>query len=68
MPNHQLRLEIEVAIMLLGNIDQHAGMCNVAHLIITRTKPYLLEAKVICGSYVGQKVIIYSQIIINFNR
>ncbi|XP_020982469.1 uncharacterized protein LOC110273612 [Arachis duranensis] len=35
LPNHKLTLKLEVAVMLLRNIDQILGLCNGARLIVT---------------------------------
>lgn len=42
--------------MLLRNIDQSSGMCNGTRLVITQLGAYVLEAKVIFGNNVSQKV------------
>lgn len=47
-----------VPVMLLRKIDQNLGLCNGTRLIITRMGTYVLEAKVISGSNINQKVFI----------
>ncbi|XP_012858302.1 PREDICTED: uncharacterized protein LOC105977534 [Erythranthe guttata] len=58
LPNHELKLKIGVPVMLLRNIDQSNGLCNGTRLTITRLGNRVLEAKIISGSNVGQKVFI----------
>ncbi|XP_058784536.1 uncharacterized protein LOC131659346 [Vicia villosa] len=58
LPNHKLRLKVGVPVMLLRNIEQSLGLCNGTRLIITKMGKYVVEAKVISGSNIGQKVYI----------
>jgi len=58
LPHHKIRLKIGVPIMLLRNIDLKLGLCNGTRLIITRTRKFVLEANVISGSNIGEKVFI----------
>jgi len=58
LPNHKLRLKVGVPVMLIRNLDLRAGLCNGTRLIITRMGKYVLEAKVISGSVVGDIVFI----------
>ena len=58
LPAHKLRLKVGVPVMLLRNIDQNLGLCNGTRFIITRMGTYVLEAKVILGSNINQKVFI----------
>ena len=44
--------------MLLRNIDQNLGFCNGTRLIITKMCKFVLEAEVISGSNIGEKVFI----------
>ena len=44
--------------MLLRNIDFMSGLCNGTRLIITRLGTHVLEADVITGSHIGDKVYI----------
>ncbi|CAH9120908.1 unnamed protein product [Cuscuta epithymum] len=56
--NHKLGLKVGVPIMLMRNIDQSPGLCNGTRLIITRLGKFVLEAKVISGKSIDQKVLI----------
>jgi len=58
LPHHNIRLKIRVPIMLLRNIDLKLGLCNGTRLIITRMRKFVLEANVISGSNIGEKVFI----------
>ncbi|KAL7085427.1 hypothetical protein ACP275_14G281600 [Erythranthe tilingii] len=58
LPNHELKLKKGVPVMLLRNIDQSNELCNGTTLTITRLGNRVLEAKIISGSNVGQKVFI----------
>jgi len=58
LPHHKIRLKIGVPIMLLRNIDLKLGLCNGTRLIITRMRKFVLEAKVISRSNIGEKVFI----------
>jgi ATP-dependent DNA helicase PIF1 len=52
------RLKVGVPVMLLRNIDQNLGLCNGTRLTITRMGTYVLEAKVISGTNINEKVFI----------
>jgi hypothetical protein len=58
LPNHKITLKVGVPVMLLRNLDITAGLCNGTRLIITRMGRYVLEAMVISGSRIGEKVYI----------
>ena len=58
LPNHKLKLKVGVPIMLLRNVDPSVGLCNGTRLIITQMGTYIIEAKVISGSNIGEKVFI----------
>ena len=58
LPNHKLKLMIGFHIMLLRNIDQSAGLCNGTRFIVTQMDIHVLQAKVIFGSKIGEKVFI----------
>jgi ATP-dependent DNA helicase PIF1 len=58
LPNHKLKLKVGVPIMLLRNVDPSVGLCNGTRLIITQMRTYIIEAKVISRSNIGEKVFI----------
>jgi ATP-dependent DNA helicase PIF1 len=58
IPNHKIKLKVGVLIMLMRNLDPTAGLCNEPRLIVTKMGKYVLEAKVITGDNIGEKVYI----------
>ena len=58
IPNHELRLKVGLPVMLLRNINQSAGLCNGTRMTITQLGNKCIEAKIITGTHVGQKVYI----------
>jgi ATP-dependent DNA helicase PIF1 len=58
LPNHRIRLKVGVPVMLLRTIDQNLGLCNGTRLIITKMGKFVLEAEIISGSNIGEKVFI----------
>ncbi|KAF8077404.1 hypothetical protein N665_1040s0008 [Sinapis alba] len=58
LPSHKLTLKVGAPIMLLRNINQKGGLCNVTRLIITYLGHRVLEAEIITGSHVGKRVLI----------
>ncbi|XP_024009269.1 uncharacterized protein LOC112084380 [Eutrema salsugineum] len=57
-PNHVMKLREGTPVMLLRNIDPKNGLCNGTRLIITKMANYVLQAQIITGSKVGEKVLI----------
>ena len=66
MPNHELKLKVGLPVMLLRNINQSAGLCNGTRMTITQLGKWCIEAQIITGTHVGDKVYI-PQIIISPN-
>jgi ATP-dependent DNA helicase PIF1 len=58
LPNHKLRLKIGAPVMLMRNMVPTSGLCNGTRLIITRLGTYVIEARIISGSNIGDKVFI----------
>ncbi|XP_023905994.1 uncharacterized protein LOC112017774 [Quercus suber] len=58
IPNHKLRLKVGLPIMLLQNLNQGAGLCNGTRLLVTQLSKWVLEAQIISGSHIGDKVFI----------
>lgn len=58
LPNHVLKLKVGVPVMLLRNIDQSSGLCNGTRLMITRLGTRIIEAQIISGRNIGEKVAI----------
>jgi ATP-dependent DNA helicase PIF1 len=58
LPNHKLRLKVGAPVMLMRNMLPTSGLCNGTRLIITRLGTYVVEARIITGSNIGDKVFI----------
>ena len=58
LPNHKIKLKIEVPIMLLRNLDQATGLYNESRLIVTRLANHVIGAKLIIGNKDGQEIYI----------
>ncbi|XP_049371086.1 uncharacterized protein LOC125836036 [Solanum verrucosum] len=58
VPNHSITSKVGVPMMLLRNIDQSAGLCNGIRLIVTKHGNQVIEAKVLSGQMIGQKMFI----------
>uniref|UniRef100_K3YXY4 ATP-dependent DNA helicase n=2 Tax=Setaria italica TaxID=4555 RepID=K3YXY4_SETIT len=58
IPNHKLQLKVGLPIMLLRNINQSAGLCNGTRLTITQLGKWFIEAQIITGTNIGNKVYI----------
>jgi hypothetical protein len=55
-PTHRLKLKFGVPIMLLRNLNQSLGLCNGTRLIITNLGEHIIEAVIITGTHIGDKV------------
>ena len=58
IPHHKLMLKVGSPVMLLRNLNQSAGLCNGTRLIITQLGAWVLEAQIITGSHIGDKVLL----------
>ncbi|XP_072060319.1 uncharacterized protein [Arachis hypogaea] len=58
LPNHELIFRQGCPVMLIRNIDHSAGLCNGTRLVITRLGNKVIEAEVLSGSNIGEKVFI----------
>ncbi|EOA22649.1 hypothetical protein CARUB_v10003341mg [Capsella rubella] len=58
LPNHRIRLKVGCLVMLLRNIDPRGGLMNGTRLQITQLAEFVLEAIIITGDRVGDKVLI----------
>jgi ATP-dependent DNA helicase PIF1 len=53
IPDHQLKQKVGLAVMLLCNINQTAGLCNGVRITRTHLGNKYIEAEVITGTHVG---------------
>jgi len=58
LSNHEIQLKISAPMVLLRNLDPHLRLCNETRLIVERLGSKVLEARIITGHNIGQKVII----------
>ncbi|XP_071695778.1 uncharacterized protein [Rutidosis leptorrhynchoides] len=56
LPPHFLELKIGVSAILLQNINVAGGLCNGTRMIITQLLTKAVEAEIITGTRVGEKV------------
>lgn len=54
LPNHELQVKVGAPIMLLRNLNPKKGLCNGTRLIVTRCYQFLVEARIITGSKIGE--------------
>ncbi|GJU76322.1 DNA helicase [Tanacetum coccineum] len=58
-PPHELQLKVGSPIMLLRNMNLSRGLCNGTRMIIISLMSKLIEAQIITGTRVGEKVYIH---------
>ncbi|KAK9068544.1 hypothetical protein SSX86_012659 [Deinandra increscens subsp. villosa] len=58
LPSHCLELKVNTPVILLRNINQTCGMCNGTRLIVTQLLPRVIEATIITGNSIGNRVYI----------
>jgi hypothetical protein len=58
IPNHELKLKVGLPVMLLRNINQATGLCNGKRMTITQLGSKYIEAQIITGTNIGDKVCI----------
>jgi len=58
VPSHTISLRIGTPIMLLRNLNLSAGLCNGTSLIVTQLAERVIEAQIITGSFIGNRVFI----------
>ncbi|EOA22101.1 hypothetical protein CARUB_v10002651mg [Capsella rubella] len=58
LPKHELTLKKGAPIMLLRNIDPKGGLCNGTSLIVTQIANHVIEARIVTGDSVNEKVLI----------
>ena len=65
MPPHELTIKIGAPIMLLRNLNLGGGLCNGTRMIVTQIYSRLIQAKIITGTRMSEKVYIPRILIIN---
>ncbi|GJV25428.1 DNA helicase [Tanacetum coccineum] len=58
-PPHELQLKVGSPIMLLRNVNLSGGLCNGTRMIVISLMSKLIEAQIITGTRVGEKVYIH---------
>jgi len=58
VPQHNISLKIGTPIMLLRKLSPSAGLCNGTRLIVTQLAERIIEAQIITGSNIGDRVFI----------
>ncbi|GJU24125.1 DNA helicase [Tanacetum coccineum] len=58
-PPHELQLKVGSPIMLLRNVNLSGGLCNGTRMIVISLMSKLIEAHIITGTRVGEKVYIH---------
>lgn len=58
LPPHTLELKVGTPIMLLRNLNLIGGLCNGTRMIVSQLLTKVIEAKIITGTRVAQKVFI----------
>ncbi|EOA12441.1 hypothetical protein CARUB_v10028419mg, partial [Capsella rubella] len=58
LPKHELTLKKGAPIMLRRNIDHKGGLCNGTRLIVTQMANHVIEARIVTGNGVNEKVLI----------
>ncbi|KAL4585097.1 hypothetical protein LXL04_009711 [Taraxacum kok-saghyz] len=56
LPLHRLDLKPNCPILLVRNLNQALGLCNGTRLIISQLFPYVIEATIVTGTSIGQRV------------
>ena len=65
MPPHNLKLKIGAPIMMLRNLHLAGGLCNGTRMVITKIYNKLIQAKIITGTRMSEKVFIPRILLIN---
>ncbi|KAD5508647.1 hypothetical protein E3N88_16350 [Mikania micrantha] len=58
IPSHQLNLKVNSPVILMRNLNQTCGLCNGTRLLISQLLPKVIEATIITGNAIGQRVYI----------
>ncbi|KAD2047928.1 hypothetical protein E3N88_41969 [Mikania micrantha] len=58
IPAHELNLKVNSPVILMRNLNQTCGLCNGTRLLISQLLPKVIEAIIITGNAIGQRVYI----------
>jgi hypothetical protein len=58
IPDHELKLKVGLLVMLLRNIIQSVGLCNGTRMTVTQHGQKIIEARIITGTNIAEKVFI----------
>jgi hypothetical protein len=58
LPPHKLRIKINCPLILLQNLDQCSGLCNGTRLVVRAVDKHILDAEIVNGTHVGDRVFI----------
>lgn len=64
-PQHKLSLKVGTPIMLLRNMNLIGGLCNGTRLIVTQLLTKVIEAQIITGTRISEKVFLPRILLIN---
>jgi hypothetical protein len=56
IPPHELKLKLNCPVMLMRNLNALGGLCNGTRMICRGFRPHVIEAEIISGSHIGQRV------------
>ncbi|GKE20706.1 DNA helicase [Tanacetum coccineum] len=59
LPPYELKLKVGLPIMLLRNVNLSGGLCNGTRMIVRSLMSKLIEAQIITGTRIGEKVFIH---------
>ncbi|XP_048619512.1 ATP-dependent DNA helicase pif1-like [Brassica napus] len=58
LPPHKLCVKVGAPVMMLRNLDQYNGLCNGTRMVVSRLGHRVLEAELLTGTHVGDRVLI----------
>ncbi|KAL4578339.1 hypothetical protein LXL04_014460 [Taraxacum kok-saghyz] len=59
LPPHKLQLKIGAPIILLRNLNIVGGLCNGTRMIVTQLLSKIIEAEIITGTRIGEKIFLF---------